>query len=79
MSWHNIHKVFTFTEIKKICVSASAAGFLLFLGAHFGDDEALMYLLHPNPTLPCIPVDVLAEATQAHELRTSHAMGKFIP
>ena len=79
MSWHNRHYVFTFTKIQKICVSASAAGFLLFLGARVGDDEALMYLLHPKPILPCIPVDILAEATQAHELRTFHMMGKFIP
>ena len=79
MSWHNVHKVFTFTEIQKICVSASAAGFLLFLSAHLWDDEALMYLLHLKPILPNIPVDVLAKATQAHELGTSHVMGKFIP
>ena len=63
MSQNNRHYVFTFTKIRKIHVSPSTAGFLLFLGAHVGDDDALMYLHHPKPILPHIPVDVLAKAT----------------
>ena len=79
MSQNNIHYVFTFAKIQEIRVLASAAGFLLFLGAHLGDDEALMYFLNQKPILPHVPVDVLAEATQVHELRTSHVTGKFVP
>ena len=48
VSWHNKQYTFTFTKIRKVGVVASAGGFLLFLGAHLGNDKPFMNCLHPK-------------------------------